>query len=346
MKLLDIIRRHPVLFPVACVAAVTLVLIGESSYWRSSRMVDALSDLRDGTVSLQQLRATPVDNEADVYRTLWLNRVGVAALSVVSLLAFYLYLRQSLAAETQLEREKDERQRAVQIEHERLEVEVARRTEQLVQLTNHIETAREEERARLARDLHDDMGALLTTAKLDAARIKSRLTGMVPDAPEALERLAHLVETLNSGVALSRTIIENLRPSSLSQLGLPTALDILARDFAKLSGAEVHCTLAPVRLQPSAELVAYRVVQEAITNIGKYAKASHVWLNLAAAGGQIELSVRDDGVGFDSGAATRSAYGLFGMRFRVEAEHGTLSVTSMPNRGTLIRVQWPEMALA
>jgi signal transduction histidine kinase len=343
MKLISIVRRNPVLFPVACLAAVTLFLIGESSYWRSSRMVDALSDLRDGTVSLQQLRNTPVDNESDIYRTLWLNRLGVAALSVVSLLAFYLYLRQSLAAEMQLEHEKDERQRAVQIEHERLEIEVARRTEQLVQLTNHIETAREEERARLARDLHDDMGALLTTAKLDAARIKSRLTGV---APEALERLAHLVETLNSGIALSRTIIENLRPSSLSQLGLPVALDILARDFARLSGAEVHCTLAPVRLEPSAELVAYRVVQEAITNIGKYAKASHVWLSLAASGGQIELSVRDDGVGFDSAAATRSAYGLLGMRFRVEAERGTLSVTSMPNRGTLIRVQWPEMTLA
>lgn len=152
----------------------------------------------------------------------------------------------------------------VQIERERLEVEVARRTAHLVELTHHIETAREEERARLARDLHDELGALLTSAKLDAARIKSRLVGV---APEVLERLAHLVEMLNSGIALKRNIIENLRPSTLGNLGLPATLDILARDFAKRSGIVVHCALEPVRLEEDAELVLYRVVQEAITNI-------------------------------------------------------------------------------
>jgi signal transduction histidine kinase len=279
----------------ACAAALTVVLIGESSYWQSGNLLNELSALRAGTVSLEELRATATDGQANIHRTLLFNRLGVALLSAASLAALFLYLRQSLALEEQLAHEKQERQRIVQLERERLEVEVARRTEQLVKLTNHIETAREEERARLARDLHDEMGALLTSAKLDAARIKPRIVGI---APEALERLAHLVDTLNRGIALKRNIIENLRPSSLSHLGLAVTLEILAREFAEHSGVDVHCTLAPVRLGEAAELVVYRVVQEAITNVSKYAHASQLWLNLSATGGQAEVTVRDDGVGF------------------------------------------------
>ena len=113
-------------------------------------------------------------------------------------------------------------------ERDRLEIEVRERTAQLTELALHLQTAREDERQRLARDLHDELGALLTSAKLDAARIRSRLAGT---APEALDRLAHLVETLNSSIALGRRIIEDLRPSTLSNLGLVAALDILAREF-------------------------------------------------------------------------------------------------------------------
>ena len=342
MNIYNILRRNPILFPVACAAALSTVLIGESSYWQSAAVVDELSALRAGRTSLYELRATADDSQSDIRRTLLLNRLGVAALSAVSLLALFMYLRQSLALEEQRERDQLERQRIVRAERERLEVEVTRRTAQLLQLTHHIETAREEERARLARDLHDEMGALLTSAKLDAARIKARLIGT---APEALERLAHLVATLNSGIALKRNIIENLRPSTLSDLGLAVTLDILARDFGKRSGVEIHCALTPVRLEEAAELVVYRVVQEAITNVTKYAKASHLWLSLSAHNGVAELSVRDDGVGFDTDAPKNSAYGLLGMRFRVEAEHGTLAVTSAPAKGTVIRVRMPEMAL-
>ena len=271
----------------------------------------------------------------NLYRTLMLNRIGVAVLSAISLLALFMYLRQTFV----LERQQQEQQRLVQAEHDRLEIEVIQRTAQLTELTRHLLTAREDERNRLARDLHDELGALLTSAKLDAARIKSRLAGT---APEALERLEHLVGKLNSGIALGRRIIEDLRPSTLSHLGLVATLEILAREFAERSGIEVHCTLAPVKLESTAELVVYRVVQEAITNITKYAKASHVWVSLASRDGEVEVSVRDDGVGFDTRAQPGSVYGLVGMRFRVEAEHGAMAVVSAPGKGTLIRVTLPE----
>jgi signal transduction histidine kinase len=278
-------------------------------------------------------------SRAEVYRTLTLSRIGVTLLTALSLLALVLYLRQSSA----LVRQQQEQQRLVQAERDRLEVEVARRTAQLTELTRHLQTAREDERSRLARDLHDELGALLTSAKLDAARIRSRLAGT---APEAQERLAHLVGTLNSGIALKRRIIEDLRPSALSNLGLVATLEILAREFAEQSGLQVHCKLEPVQLEADAELVVYRLVQEAITNITKYAKAKQVWVTLASREGRVDISVRDDGIGFDTSAQSASAHGLVGMRYRVEAEGGTLALQSSPGQGTLIQVSLPESALA
>jgi signal transduction histidine kinase len=273
----------------------------------------------------------------DIYGTLQLSRVGIAALSAIGLLALYMYLRQGLALKLQ----EQEQQRLLQAERDRLEIEVRQRTTQLTELTHHLQTAREDERNRLARNLHDELGALLTSAKLDAARIRSRLAG---GAPEALERLAHLVGTLNSSIALGRRIIEDLRPSTLSNLGLAATLEILAREFGQRSGVQVHCQLQAVKLEANAELVIYRVVQEAITNISKYAAARQVWITLSATDGQVEVSVRDDGVGFDTATQRGSAYGLVGMRFRVEADGGTLTLKSAVGQGTLIQVRLPESA--
>ena len=271
----------------------------------------------------------------DVYRTLMLSRIGIAVLSVIGLLALFMYLRKSLL----LQEQEHEQQRLLQAERDRLEVEVAQRTARLTELARHLQTAREDERGRLARDLHDELGALLTSAKLDAARIRPRLAAA---APEAMDRLAHLVDTLNSSIALGRRIIEDLRPSTLSNLGLATTLEILAREFAERAGIKVHCELQPATLRPDAELVIYRVVQEAITNISKYAKARQVWVTLAELDGQVEVSVRDDGVGFDTSAVPASAYGLMGMRFRVEAEGGTITLHSAPGQGTCVQARLPQ----
>jgi len=271
----------------------------------------------------------------DLYHTLRVARIGIAALSAASLLALWLYLRQTSA----LKREQLALKRRVQAERDRLEIEVRRRTAELTELTHHLLSAREDERHRLARNLHDELGALLTSAKLDAARIRSRLAGT---APEALERLAHLVGTLNASIALGRSIIEDLRPSTLANLGLVATLEILLREFGERSGVEVERALVPVRIDAAAELTVYRLVQEAITNISKHAQARHVRVSMAARDGRVEVTVRDDGVGFDASAPPRSAFGLVGMRFRVEAAGGTLAVASSPGRGTQLTLALPE----
>ncbi len=278
------------------------------------------------------------DRQADVYRALLLARIAVAVLTAMSLLALLLYLRQTLHLGRQ-------QKQLVQVElsvREGLESEVAQRTTELSDLTLYLLNAREDERSRLARNLHDDLGSLLTSAKLDAARIRSRLQKSQPPATEALGLLEHLVETLNGSVALGRDIIENLRPSALSNLGLVATLEILSREFAGSSGVLVHCQAKPVLLTPSAELMIYRLVQEALTNVGKYARATQVWVGLGTADSYVTVTVRDDGQGFDTRVKTASRYGLVGMRFRVEVEGGVLTVTSAPGQGTLIQASLPQ----
>ena len=271
-----------------------------------------------------------------VYQTLWLNRIGVSAMAAVSLLALFMYLRQTATLDRALA---DEAERMAG-ERDRLEQEVAARTAQLKELAQHLQTIREDERSRLARELHDELGALLTAAKLDVARLKSRLGASA--TADAAERLAHLNEALNGGIALKRRIIEDLRPSSLSNLGLVAALEIQLREFAARSEMKVVERLEPVEVTPAAQLTIYRLVQEALTNVVKYAKATEVVVTLSApsSGGAL-VSVRDNGIGFDTDMPRLQRHGLLGMRYRVEAEGGTMRLSSKPGEGTLIEATLP-----
>ena len=313
---------------------------GRTEAWRELM----LSDI--GKEQMEAIRAAAetmlVDEAAagerarkEVYDALTVSRMGIGAMTALSLLALYLYLRQ-IQAYDKLRREQ---QNIVQTERDQLGVEVKRRTAELTELSRHLVTAREDERSRLARELHDELGALLTTAKLDTARIKTRIGTL---SPEASERLLHLNETLNSGIALKRRIIEDLRPSSLSNLGLVAALEIQLLEFAKASGIEVDSALAPVALRPEAELTVYRLIQEALNNVSKYAQAGQVNVTLALReDGMAEVCVTDDGVGFELATQKASAHGLVGMRYRVEAEGGVLTVASAPGEGTRIAATLP-----
>ena len=313
----------------------------DSGTWRDLMLSnigqETMEEIRSVSDELLARETAKVETaRKSVYQTLLLNRIGVSAMTALSLLALFMYLRQTAA----LERQRSEQQNVVQAERDRLEVEVTARTAQLKELALHLQTVREDERRHLARELHDELGALLTAAKLDAARLKSRLGATTP---EVAERMAHLNESLNSGIALKRRIIEDLRPSSLSNLGLIAALDILVREFKARLEIDAHCDLQPVSLGPSAELTAYRLVQEALTNITKYAKATEVWVSVTPSGSNVEVSVRDNGVGFDAGVPRLATHGLLGMKFRVESESGEMKIDSRPGRGTTIVALLPEI---
>lgn len=312
--------------------------------WRDMMLTnigqEKMDAIRSASQALLALESQRIDVKRDsVQRTLLINRIGVALTTLVSLLAVLLYVQQSVL----LLRVQKEQKLAVQVERDRLEAEVKARTAQLTELAQHLLTAREDERHHLARELHDELGALLTAAKLDAARLKARLGAM---SPEVAERLLHLNKLLNDGIALKRQIIENLRPSSLSNLGLVAALEIVTREFATASGLRVHASLDTPQLSPSGDLTAYRLVQEALTNIAKYAKATEVWVNLSHHDGTTTISVRDNGCGFDPEVPRHAAHGLLGMRYRIESEGGHMTLTSTPGHGTRIEARLPSVAPA
>ncbi len=314
---------------------------GEHQRWRELLLSDIgkekMERVRTLTEQLLAEESAQVEKgRKGVYQTLMLNRIGTTAMAAVSLLALFMYLRQTAT----LERHTDEEARRIESERDRLEAEVTARTRQLKELAQHLQTIREDERSRLARELHDELGALLTAAKLDAARLKSRLGKTT--TPEIVERIAHLNETLNGGIALKRRIIEDLRPSSLSNLGLVAALEILIREFGQRSEVAVVEDLQHVDLSPAAQLTVYRLVQEALTNIAKYAKATEVEVTLAALDDEnVRIAVRDNGIGFDSSVQRVATHGLIGMRYRVEAEGGSMRLESTPGEGTLIEAILP-----
>ncbi len=306
---------------------------------RSGLGRDLMDQIRGGVDDLvRHENARIASGLQDVYRTLWMNRVGVGAMTFVSLAVLALFLRQG----HELERQRARRQAEIIEERDRLEAEVQRRTADLTELARHLQTAREDERAHLARELHDELGALLTAAKLDVARIKPKLQQTLPDL---VPRLSHLTDTLNSGIALKRRIIEDLRPSTLSTLGLVPALEILCTEVRERSGLEIHTHLEDTALAPGAQLTVYRLVQEALTNVVKYAQASHVQVELINQPDRVWVQVSDDGVGFEVSRTRIGRHGLRGMQFRVESENGRLDILSAPGQGTRLQAGLPRPVL-
>ena len=308
--------------------------------WRFVLTTDVGKEQMDSIrVQIDKLAAGSIRNtergQAQVRRTLQLSRIGIGIMALGGLLAFYMYLLQTRALLNAGVREQESLMR----ERDHLDLQVRERTANLAELATHLQNVREDERGHLARELHDELGALLTAAKLDVARLKSRIGA---SQPEAMERIAHLTGTLNNGIALKRRIVEDLRPSSLSHLGLVASLEILAREFEERSEISITTDLESVELGGSAQLTAYRLVQESLTNIGKYANATQIVISLQNQAGYTLVEVTDNGSGFDVSRITASSHGINGMRHRVEAAGGKLTITSAPGAGTRISAVLPK----
>ena len=312
---------------------------GNNEAWRFVMFTDAGMENMDAIRNYSKTLLENIDQQArsnlsDIEQTLSLSRIGIATVTALGILGFFMYLRQASALQQSHQREQEIQRE----ERNRLEEVVRDRTATLTELATHLQQVREDERAHLARELHDELGSLLTAAKLDVARLKSKID---TSAPEIAERITHLVATLNSGIALKRRIIEDLRPSSLSNLGLTTALEILTREFGERSGIDVESNLEQVDLPESTQLTVYRVVQESLTNIGKYAKAGHVIVTVHNYPTYVAVQIQDDGQGFELASMRPNSHGLAGMKHRVEAAGGRLTVASEPNKGTTISAVIP-----
>jgi signal transduction histidine kinase len=313
-------------------AWVSMVAQGQSGAARSDA-VSARS--RERREKLREEFAQVLNKAAEIqqgarfslYNALAISRMAVHLLALAAVLGMFLFQRQL-------------RQGDLELAKERLQLSdrVKERTAELTEMTHHLVHAREDERARLARELHDEMGGLYTAMKLEFARLRR-----VPNMPEkAPSHLAAIESRLNEVIALKRRIIENLRPSALEQLGLVPALENLCHDMSAALGKPVHDELAPVSVDKNAELTLYRITQEALTNIGKYAQSTtSVLVQLAQTGKEVRLSVKDNGHGFDPTAVVSGRHGLIGMRVRVESHGGHLQIDSAPGQGTTIVATLP-----
>ena len=223
-----------------------------------------------------------------------------------------------------------------QHEAERAQTEAA-----LQRLSRSLLEAQETERRAIARELHDELGQ-----SLQAIKINLQTAQRFPQ--EGPARLAECVDLVNHTIQQVRTLSVDLRPSVLDDLGLVAALEWYVERQAQQVGFVGRFVATPrdLRLNPTVETACFRVVQEALTNIARHAKARHVWVELRQQGEEVNLSIRDDGIGFDVRTAETRAvqggsFGLLGMRERAELAGGTLTMQSTPTRGTEIRLRFP-----
>lgn len=211
-------------------------------------------------------------------------------------------------------------------------------------LLSRLATIQEDERRRIARELHDQTGQELTvlTLGLQALREKSESNGAVADALKSLQDLAE-------GIGRStHQLASDLRPAALDDLGLETALRHAVEQWAEQARvpADVHFALGPDRLPPDVETHVYRITMEALANVRKHAAAARVSVVLERRRDQLLVIVEDNGRGFDLAAVRAAAgaghkLGLFGMRERAALVGGTLNVETGPGQGTTVFVRLP-----
>jgi PAS domain-containing protein len=214
---------------------------------------------------------------------------------------------------------------------EELESRMNERTRELQQagelrreLLARVETLQDEERRRIARELHDTLGQLLSALLLSVAAVRARLQGEDPVLAEQFDKLQQLMQTVDH--ELDR-IVFTLRPTALEDSGLGDAITAYVASWSELTGQPVDLLLTGLegrRLPPRVEAAVFRVVQEALNNIAKHARASSIGVSIERLGRLLMVSIEDDGVGFDAeltetGDSSRPSRGLLGMRERIEA---------------------------
>lgn len=243
-------------------------------------------------------------------------------------------------------------QAAVAIENAQLFAAIAESREQLRTLSVQIVQAQEEERRRLARELHDEIGQALTAITLDLGM----LVQLIPKSDERLQRALEDAQTLSQNALEEvRRLSVELRPAILDDLGLVPALRWTLDRYMERTGVQGRFEVIGLegRLPGEIETVCYRAVQEALTNVARHASARSiaVTLELERNGRMVHLTISDDGVGFDVNQALRRAQvggslGLLGLRERVELLGGHLDIRSRPGRGTTVEVRLPVSAQA
>jgi signal transduction histidine kinase len=222
------------------------------------------------------------------------------------------------------------------------EAELRGSRQQLAELSSHLEAAKEEERERISRDIHDELGSILVFLKIEAAQ----LAGKLPADATKLREKAHSIETLlDQAMSTASRVARELRPGILKEFGLPAAIECQAEDFSQRFGipCRVQCDEDGIEPEPDTSLALFRIAQEALTNVAKHAHASLVVMRLSRESGNILLEIRDNGRGISRHDMQKPrSFGLRGIRERVSSLGGEFEISAAEHGGTHLVLRVPE----
>jgi len=215
---------------------------------------------------------------------------------------------------------------------------------QLRNLAAHLQSAREEERTWIAREIHDELGQTLTALKIDLSLMDKQVA-----ANQGIETLAELIKAdlklVNETIKTVKRLCTELRPSVLDHLGLGAAIEWQAQEFQKRSGIECKVNLVPndITVDGKHAIALFRIFQESLSNVLRHAQATKVTVTLSDRGGVIMLEIADNGVGItEEHMSKANSFGLLGMRERVKICNGELRISGTQNAGTRITVIIPK----
>ena len=226
---------------------------------------------------------------------------------------------------------------------DRLEAEkkLRERTDEIQRLTAHLEKIQEEERTRIAREIHDELGQQLTCLKMDASWVGKKIS---PEEKALQQKLSSMLSVIDDTVKSVRRISSELRPGILDDLGLMPALEWQSQEFEKHSGIKSIFSSRVTNFSPEWDVSThvFRVYQEALTNVARHAQATRVETFVQEEGEQVIITIKDNGVGIDMvKASVKNSLGLIGMRERALLFHGQLSIEGEPNQGTTVTIRIP-----
>jgi PAS domain S-box-containing protein len=215
--------------------------------------------------------------------------------------------------------------------------------EQLQALMRRVQAVREEERASLAREVHDELGQQLSGLKMDVAWLRKRL---LPDQVEPADRLESMSRLLDTTIKTVRHIATELRPGLLDDFGLLAAMEWQLEEFGQRAGltTQLKSNVPDLQLPLDTATAVFRVFQESLTNIARHAEATTVVVTVEVRESVLVLEIQDNGCGFDlDTVGQKRSLGLAGMRERVQAFAGALTIHSLPGQGTTVQVQIPSV---
>jgi signal transduction histidine kinase len=226
---------------------------------------------------------------------------------------------------------------------QRVQQEIARQNEMRQEFLHRVVDAQEEERTRIARELHDQLGQMLTGLAIGLRGAQTSIN----DPPLLTTQLSQLEETATEALGDMRSLVNELRPALLDDMGLAAAMRHYVNKFSKLTGIQTNLEISPAksRLSANLETILFRITQEALTNVARHARASQIWVKLCSQPTGITLEIKDGGIGFSPATAgnpkNHHGWGLVGIQERVSLVKGELQIESRPGAGTRVEVIVP-----